>query len=70
MSNRTLLEFNHDYSPRGDAELLEWAKQLDYYLASGNPELLPDGVTWFGMRHHTTECPMGEPPKGWNNSGS
>lgn len=36
MSNRTMLEFNHDMSPRyDDAELLRWAKQLRMYLGSG-----------------------------------
>lgn len=67
MSNRTMLEINHDFTLRNDDQLLAWAKAMDRYLASGDPELLPDGVTWFGMRHHTDDCPMGEPPKGWRN---
>jgi hypothetical protein len=66
MSNRSMLEFNHDYWPN-DAELLDWAKQIQHYLNSGDPKLLPRGVTWFGMRHHSERCPMGAPPRGWDN---
>lgn len=69
MSNRTMLEFNHDCTPHGDDELLEWARQIQHYLSSGDPTLLPNGVTWFGMRHHTTDCPLGAPPRGWSNRG-
>jgi hypothetical protein len=68
MSNRTMLELNHDCCPRED-ELLEWARALRLYMRSGDPEKLPDGVTWFGMRHHSDPCPLGEPPRGWDNSG-
>ena len=67
MGNRTMLEINHDTTPHGDAELLEWAKKMKAYLSSGQPNLLPNGVTWFGMRHHSEECPLGDPPKGWHN---
>ena len=67
MSNRTMLEINHDLTPRNDEELLRWARSMQHYLSSGNPSLLPDGVTWFGMRHHSSDCPMGKPPRGWNN---
>lgn len=67
MSNRTMLEINHDFTPHGEKQLLKWANDMLYYLSSGDPELLPPGVTWFGMRHHTEDCPMGDPPKGWNN---
>lgn len=69
MSNRTMLEINHDYSPHYDDEsLLKWARQMRAYLSSGDPKLLPNGVTWFGMRHHSEECPL-KPPKGWDNRG-
>lgn len=67
MSNRSLLEINHDFAPRSGRDLERWAERMLMYLGSGDPACLPDGVTWFGMRHHTTPCPMGEPPKGWNN---
>lgn len=67
MSNRTMLEINHDTTPHGDAEILAWGKAMVAYLSSGQPTQLPDGVTWFGMRHHTDDCPLGEPPRGWRN---
>jgi len=69
MSNRTMLEINHDTTPHGDEECAEWARAMCNYLSSGSPKDLPQGVTWFGMRHHSEDCPMGEPPKGWNNRG-
>jgi len=63
-----MLEFNHDACPPEDEQqLLNWAKQLRWYLCSGNALLLPPGVTHFGMRHHSEPCPLGEPPLGWNN---
>lgn len=68
MSNRSMLEINHDYTPRDLHELEAWAKQMKRYLVSGDPGLLPHGVTWFGMRHHSDDCPLGDPPRGWDNS--
>lgn len=63
-----MLEINHDHTPRNDdATLLAWAKAMKAYLGSGDPKLLPRGVTYFGMRHHTAECPLGNPPRGWDN---
>ena len=67
MSNRTMVEINHDCTPQSDKELLEWAKSFQQYLGSGQPNTLPEGVTWFNMRHHSEECPLGEPPFGWNS---
>lgn len=69
MSNRTMLEINHDYTPNSDESLLKWAQDMKMYLSSGDPECLPAGVTWFGMRHHSSVCALGEPPKGWDNRG-
>lgn len=57
MSNRTLLEFNHDYCPK-DADLLEWAEKLRTYMSSGDKEYLPQGVEWKNMRHHSEPCPL------------
>lgn len=71
MSSRTMLEINHDLSVFDDCDeddLLVWARMMKSYLSSGDPSLLPSGVTWFGLRHHTEECPLGDPPRGWNNN--
>lgn len=62
MSNRSMVEINHDYSI--DAA---WLDKMRRYINSGNPACLPDGVTYFGMRHHSEPCPLGEPPRGWDN---
>lgn len=67
MSNRSMLEFNHDKTPSTDDELFWWAKNLQLYLRSGDYTDLPDGVTFFNCRHHSEDCPMGEPPHGWEN---
>lgn len=68
MSNRSMLELNHDYAPPyDDAKLLEWAKKIRLYLGSADPTHLPNGVTYFGMRHHSEPCPLGNPPRGWQN---
>lgn len=61
-----MLEFNHDHVPR-DSETAEWARRLVLYLHSGNPTMLPHGVTYFGIRHHSDDCPLGEPPCSWDN---
>lgn len=66
MSNRSMLEFNHDYCPSsGDQEA--FVHGLVLYMRSGDPECLPRGVTYFGMRHHSHPCPLGDPPRGWDN---
>jgi hypothetical protein len=62
-----MLEINHDYTPYTKQEKMDWIERICYYLSSGNPSLLPNGVTWFGMRHHTEDCAMGNPPRGWDN---
>lgn len=66
MSNRSMLEFNHDYYPRRQEETA-FCQAILNYLRSGSPRDLPRGVTWFGMRHHSEDCPLGEPPRGWDN---
>jgi len=59
MSNRSLLEFNHDYAPRrSDEELLAWARAIRNYLGSGQPADLPAGVTFRHIRHHSEPDPM------------
>ena len=58
MSNRSIIELNHDYPPtqRGGKE---WLDAMARFYASGDPRDLPDGVTWFGTRHHSEPCPLG-----------
>lgn len=58
MSNRTLVELNHDYCPGDDSARLEWAKAMRLYMGSGNKEHLPRGVTFKHMRHHSDPDPM------------
>jgi len=68
MSNRTMIEINHDYPPdRRDA--IAWVDKMLAFYASGDPRELPDGVTFFGTRHHSDPCPLGDPPQGWDNEG-
>jgi len=65
-----MLEFNHDLSPRKGTDLDRWAQELVQYLSSGNPNRLPYGVTFFNIRHHSEDCPLGVPPLGWQNERS
>jgi hypothetical protein len=59
VSNRTLVELNHDYAPpRDDAGLLTWAQAMLNYLSSGDPKALPDGVAFLQCRHHSEGCPV------------
>lgn len=62
MSQRSLIEINHDY-PLGktDVELLAWAKKMQNYVRSGHKDELPDGVTLFWRRHHSDPCPFENP---------
>lgn len=68
MSNRSGLEFNHDHLPHSFLDCVAWVDQLLGYLNTGDKTLLPKGVTYFYQRHHSDPCPLGEPPKGWNNN--
>lgn len=61
MSNRSMLEFNHDYHPNSFEESIKWADKLLAYLRSGDPNCLPQGVEYFGMRHHSEPAPMIKP---------
>lgn len=58
MSNRTLVELNHDFGPSRHVEdRLSWAAAIARYLASGDVSELPNGVTFKHRRHHTEPCP-------------
>lgn len=62
MSNRSLIEINHDYCPKNDdAALLAWAKKIATYIRSGSREEMPDGIRVFWRRHHSDPCPFEEP---------
>lgn len=64
MSNRTIVELNHDYCPRDDArELIKWALQMRYYMGNAEPAYLPNGVTFFHYRHHSEPCPLKPQPR-------
>ena len=69
MSWRSMVEINHDLIPAAynEDELLAWSKTLARYVRGGQPEDLPRGVTFFHIRHHSADCPLGEPPCGWDN---
>jgi hypothetical protein len=59
MSNRTLMELNHDFCPANDVDgLLMWAKAMRLYIRTGEKKHLPLGVTFKGMRHHSDTCPL------------
>jgi hypothetical protein len=62
MSQRSLIEINHDFMPGpSDAELLDWAKRMRSYIGSGSREDLPKGATVFWRRHHADPCPFENP---------
>jgi hypothetical protein len=59
MSNRTLVEINHDYCPNDD-ELLRWAQAIRTYIRSGDKRFLPHGITFVHMRHHSQPDPVAD----------
>lgn len=62
MSQRSLVEINHDYGPKlDDAELLVWAQKIAAYIRSGSREDMPDGIRVFWRRHHSDPCPFENP---------
>ena len=63
MSNRTLVELNHDYcpNPNGDKQMLLWAIAMVNYMRLGDKSCLPTGVTFKHMRHHSEPCPLDNP---------
>lgn len=67
MSNRSMLEFNHDYCPKDFGSAVDWADRIIRYLRIGDVRQLPKGVTFFNCRYHSEPCPLGEPPRGWDN---
>ena len=59
MSNRTIVELNHDFCPgRSNQALLEWAAKMADYMRSGDKSRLPYDVTFKHMRHHSEPDPM------------
>ncbi len=58
MSNRTLVELNHDYCPLWEPKALQsWAEQMVSYMTSGDETKLPKGVTFKHIRHHSEPDP-------------
>ena len=53
MSNRTTLEFNHDYCPKDESEAKELGIHLVGYMHSGDKSYLPQGVTFIESHHHS-----------------
>lgn len=60
MSNRTLVELNHDFCPvLGDKEAItEFGHAIVLYMRTGDKTHLPAGVTFKQMRHHLSYDPM------------
>lgn len=69
VSNRSMIEINHDECPYSVEERTMFLRGIVDFIRSGDPEDLPRGLTWFGTRHHSDPCPLGSPPKGWDNRG-
>jgi hypothetical protein len=62
VSQRSLVEINHDYCPHNDDKaLLAWARKIQTYIGSGCPADLPDGIEVKWRRHHSDPCPFDEP---------
>lgn len=59
MSNRTLIEINHDLWHKIKENPLRFAGDVIRYLGSGSPECAEQleryGLRVFGMRHHSDE---------------
>lgn len=57
MSNRSLFEFNHDYSHRIEDDPEGFIEAIQNYLKGGDKQaanqLKKYGLKWFGMRHHS-----------------
>lgn len=58
MSQRSLLEFNHDKIPSDFDACVTWADKLLNHLRSGDCKDLPDGVASLWSRHHSEPCPV------------
>lgn len=60
MSNRTLIELNHDFCPSTNQpdKVFAWALGLISYMRSGDKRDLPAGITFKHMRHHSDPDPM------------
>jgi hypothetical protein len=53
MSNRTLVEINHDYCPSNDVEARDLGLRLTSYMRSGDIAFMPKGFVLVATRHHS-----------------
>ena len=58
MSNRTLIELNHDYCPQNAEQALQLGLALMAYMRAADPAELPQGVRFKHYRHHSDPDPM------------
>jgi hypothetical protein len=53
VSNRSVLEFNHDHCPTNDAECLALGRAMQAYMRGADVRELPPGVRRYDYRHHS-----------------
>lgn len=55
MSNRSLIEINHDYLGEIERDPEGFGKAIlaELCKSNGRPRDLRPGVRWFGLRHHS-----------------
>ena len=58
MSNRTIIELNHDHFPGCHMSEEAWLECMKRYYASARKEDLPRGVVFKHFRHHSDPDPM------------
>lgn len=67
MSNRTLMEFNHDHAYSVERDPEGFVRAVSLYLSSGSRReaeaLERYGVTVIRMRHHSDDFMVGLPPE-------
>ncbi len=69
MSNRSLIEFNHDHCPHDEEGVRDMGRMLRDYMRSGNAADLPKAATLLQMRHHSDPAPVGWVPPQDRQSG-
>ena len=53
MSQRTLVELNHDFCPENGIRAEQFGLSLQAFMRSGDPQFLPQGVKIIATRHHS-----------------
>lgn len=65
LSNRTLIELNHDYCPKNERAAEIFGLKMQMFMMTGEESDLPQGAKLISWRHHSENFVIGKTVEGF-----